>query len=228
MKRLTILSLLATSALSVAALAVPQRVRGTVVSIGDDSLVVHPATGSDITMAIGPDTKYVAVVKASLSNVEKGSYIGTATKNTGDRLVALEVVIFPPAMRGAGDGHYGWDKITDTTLSGGSGTTASSMTNGNVETTAPAGEARQVNSAMTNGNVDATADKAGAKEITVSYKDGKQTIIVPPTAPIVSLQPAERAAVKKGETVFVSAIEDGGKITGKLVAVGTESAKPPM
>ena len=129
MKRLTGLTLFATSALSIAALigpaqAAPQphRVRGTVVSIGGDSLVVHPATGSDITVAISGDTKYASVVKADLSKVETGSYIGTATKGTGDYMVALEVVVFPPSMRGAGDGHYDWDKITDTTMSGGGAT----------------------------------------------------------------------------------------------------------
>lgn len=230
MKRLTLVSLLATSALSFAAIAAPQsqRIRGTVASVGADSLVVHPAIGSDVTVAIGADTKYATVVKSSLSNIEKGSYIGTATKSTGDRLIALEVVIFPPAMRGVGDGHYAWDKITDTTLSGGSATTASSMTNGNVEATAAAGGSRQVNSAMTNGNVDTATDKSGVKELTVSYNGGKQTIIVPPTAPIVTFQPADKSAVKQGETVFVSATEDGGKVIARFVAVGTPGVNPPM
>ena len=81
---------------------------------------------------------------------------------------------------------------------------------------------------MTNGNVDAATDKSGAKQITVSYKDGKQTIIVPPTAPVVSLQPGDMSLVKKGDTVFVAGSEDAGKITARFVAVGTESAKPPM
>jgi hypothetical protein len=230
MKRLTTLCLLATTVFSVGAHATPQpqRVRGTVVSIGGDSLIVHPVSGSDINVVIGPQTKYATVVKSSLSNIKDGSYIGTATKSTGDRLDALEVVIFPPEMRGAGEGHYPWDKIPDTTLKGGSGTTASSMTNGNVQAMATSSGARQVNSAMTNGNVEAASGKDGAKVITVSYKDGKQTITVPPTAPIVSFQPGDKSAVKKGETVFVSASEDAGKITANFVAVGTEGVKPPM
>ncbi len=229
MKRLTYLAILATSALSFAAVAAPQpqRVRGTVGSISSDSLVVHPATGSDITVALGGSTKYATVVKSDLSKVEKDSYIGTATKGSGGYLVALEVVIFPPSMRGAGDGHYDWDKIADTTLSGGT-STASTMTNGTIETAAPAGGARQVSSAMTNGNVDTMTDKSGAKQITVSYKGGKQTIVVPPTAPIVALQPAEMSAVKKGDSVFVAGTQDEGKITAGFVAVGTEGAKPPM
>ena len=49
--------------------------------------------------------------------IEKGSFIGTATKDVGGTQVALEVVVFPPSMRGTGEGHYAWDKIPDTTLS---------------------------------------------------------------------------------------------------------------
>ena len=207
MKRLTGL-MLAASAVSFAAVAAPQpqRIRGTIESISGDSVVVHPTTGSDVTLTLGSGTKYAAVVKADLANIEKGSYIGTATKGSGSYLVALEVVVFPPSMRGLGDGHYDWDKMTDTTLSGG-GTTASSMTNG---------------------NVDAATDKAGAKQLTVSYKGGQQTIVVPPTAPIVALQPAEISALKTGDTVFVVAAEDAGKLNAGFVAFGTQGVKPPM
>ncbi len=229
MKRLTGLALLTASAVSFAAVAAPppQRIRGTVQSISGDSLIVHPATGSDVTLTLGSGTKYAAVVKSDLANIEKGSYIGTATKGSGSYLVALEVVVFPPSMRGTGDGHYDWDKMTDTTLSGG-GTTTSSMTNGNVEAAAPAAGSKQVNSAMTNGNVDAATDKSGAKQLTVSYKGGQQTIIVPPTAPIVAFQPSEMSAVKTGDTVFVVAAEDAGKLNAGFVAFGTQGVKPPM
>ncbi|MGI4977546.1 MAG: hypothetical protein ACRYG6_11450 [Janthinobacterium lividum] len=232
MSRLPVLALMATTALSLAglsaALAAPEhhRVRGTVVSADATTLVVHPASGSDVTVALSPDTKYAKVVKSDLSKVDKDSYIGTATKSVGDQLIALEVVIFPAAMRGAGDGHYDWDKISDTTQSGHA--TASSMTNGNVEATAPAGGAKTVSSAMTNGNVDTATDKSGAKQIVVSYKGGKQTIVVPPTAPIVMFQPGDMSLVKKGDTVFVNGTEDAGKVTGGFVAVGSDGVVPPM
>ena len=219
---------LAVAGLSAAALAAPEhhRVRGTVVSVNATTLVVHPATGSDVSVAIGPDTKYATVVKSDLGHVDKDSYIGTATKTVGDQLVALELVIFPAAMRGAGDGHYDWDTINDPTMSGKA--SASSMTNGNVDMAAPAGGMKTSSSAMTNGNVDTTMDKSGAKQIVVSYKGGKQTIVVPPTATIVAFKAAEMSAVKKGDTVFVNGTDDAGKISGGFVAVGTEGAAPPM
>ena len=232
MKRLPGLALFASTALGLAGLSAAQaapehhRVRGTVVSVSPTTLVVHPASGSDVSVAIGPDTKYATVMKSDLSKVDKDSYIGTATKTVGSQLVALELVIFPASMRGAGDGHYDWDPISDSTMSGHS--TASSMTNGNVEAAAPAGGAKTVSSAMTNGNVDTATSKSGAKQIVVSYKGGKQTIVVPPTAPIVMFAAADMSAVKPGAVVFVNGMEDAGKVTGAFVAVGTEGVVPPM
>ena len=116
MKGLLGLSFAATTALSVAAFAASEhvRVRGTVTSVTSDTLTVHTTTGEDVPVALGSETKYLEVKKSSLEYIEKGSYIGTATKEVGSMLVALEVVIFPPSMKGAGEGHYGWDKIPDT------------------------------------------------------------------------------------------------------------------
>ena len=228
MKRLLGLTIAAAAALSVSAFAAPEheRVRGTVTSITSDTLTVHTTTGEDVPVMLGSGTKYLLVDKASLNNIEKDSYIGTATKEVGSMLIALEVVIFPPAMKGAGDGHYGWDKLPDTTLAGG-GTTSSAMTNGNVAAVSTA-EAPAVNSSMTNGNVSAASSEKGAKKLTVTYKGGEQTILVPPTAPIVTFKPGTMAEVTKGATVFVAATKDDGKVTADAVAVGVNGVKPPM
>jgi hypothetical protein len=229
MKLLLGLTLAATTALSVSTLAAPERerIRGTVSSISADTLAVHTTNGEDVSIKLGGDTKYLQVEKSSLANIEKDSYIGTATKSVGSMLVALEVVIFPAAMRGNGDGHYAWDTVPDTTLSGG-GKTNSMMTNGNVAAVTSAGQAPGVNSTMTNGNVAATSSKDGTKELTVTYKGGQQTIIVPPTAPIVTFKPGTMADVTKGANVFVSATKDEGKVTANAVAVGIGGVKPPM
>jgi hypothetical protein len=129
-------------------------------------------------------------------------------------------------MKGVGEGHYAWDQLPDTTLSS-SGFTSSSMTNGNVAAVAaPSGSV--VNSAMTNGNVSTTAQQNGVKKLTVTYKGGQQTVLVPPTAPIVTFQPGSTADVSQGATVFIVAVTDGGKTTAGLVAVGKDGVKPPM
>ena len=228
MKRLLGLTLAATTALSISAFAAPEheRVRGTVSSISGDTLTVHTTTGQDVPVMLGNDTKYLRVEKSSLGNIEKGSYIGTATKDVGSMLVALEVVVFPPSMKGAGEGHYGWDKIPDTTMSGSA--TSSTMTNGNVASVATSSQPTAVNSAMTNGSVAATSSDKGAKRLTVTYKGGEQTILVPPTAPIVTFKPGSMSEVTTGATVFVNATNDGGKVMANAVAVGSGGVNPPM
>ena len=223
--RLLGLTLMATTILSSAALAAPERIRGTVTSVSDNMLVMHTMAGTDQTITLGSNTRYQKVTKSSLSDVEQGSYIGTATKEVGGKLIALEVVVFPPAMKGAGEGHYGWDRIPDTTLSGGA-STSSTMTNGTVAVASST--AATTNSTMTNGTVSASDAKGGAKQLTVTYKGGEQSILVPPTAPIVTFVPGAMSDVTQGKTVFVVANDDGGKLTAIAVNVGSDGVNPPM
>jgi hypothetical protein len=76
---------------STAALATPapERVRGTVKSVSDTVLVVHTTSGSDETVNLTGATGFLEVTKSNLNRIEKGSYIGTATKSIGDKQVAL-------------------------------------------------------------------------------------------------------------------------------------------
>ncbi|OSQ39733.1 hypothetical protein [Thalassospira mesophila] len=204
----------------------PEHLRGTIASITPQSLVIHTRDDKDVTVILDDQTSYSAVVKSSLDDITEGSYIGTATKTIGSKLIALEVSIFPPEMRGAGEGHYAWDKIADTTLAAGAAT-ASAMTNGNVTTVASSGKT-DVNSAMTNGNVATAAAKGGLTVLNVTYKGGKQTVLVPPTAPVVALQIGSKADLATGAAVFVVALKDGTTTTAKLVAVGKGGVIPPM
>ncbi|HWM49108.1 MAG TPA: metal ABC transporter permease [Xanthobacteraceae bacterium] len=229
MVRLSALALGATLALALAlpaaAAAANDRIRGTVASVDGDALIVDTAQGK-VTLALTNDTKYATVVKSDLSKIEKGSFIGTATKGSGNFLVALEVVIFPPSMRGTGEGHYAWDSLPDRTVAGGR-SVSTNMTNGTVAATSGAATP-MVDTAMTNGNVAATSDAGGARRLTVTYNGGQQSILVPPTAAIVAFQPAGRAAVIPGAHVFVRATETGGTTTAQFVAVGENGLVPPM
>ena len=218
-----------TGIVSTAALGAPspERVRGTVKAVSGDTLTVHTAAGPDVSVALTGGTHYLEVVKSSLTHVDPGSYIGTAAKSIGDKLVALEVVVFPPSMKGTGEGHYAWDRIPDTTLSGNT-TTASTMTNGTVSTTVPAAGDRVVDSTMTNGTVSSAGEADGAKQITVTYKGRKQIVLVPPTAPIVTYEPGTRSDVTPGSSVFVNGVSQDGKVTANAVAVGVDGVTPPM
>lgn len=204
----------------------PSRIRGTITSVDSNKIVVHTPAGTDVSVALGNDTKYLEVVKSGLDRIEPGSYIGTATKSVGSKVIALEVVVFPPAMKGMGEGHHDWDPLPDTTQSGKS-YASSAMTNGSVTAVAsPSGAT--VNSAMTNGTVDKASGENGVKKLTVTYKGGQQTVLVPPTAPIVTFQPGTVSDVKKGAVVFIQAVTDGGQTSAAAVLVGTDGVNPPM
>jgi hypothetical protein len=217
-------SALASSA-ALAATRTPERVRGVITSATANSVTVDTYAGKPVTVALTGKTAYLKVKKSSLNKVEKGSFIGTASKDVGGMQVALEVAIFPPSMRGTGEGHYAWDKIPDTTLSGGA-KTSSSMTNGNVA--AVATSAPDVNSSMTNGDVTASQSQGGIRHLMVTYKGGKQDVLVPPTAPIVTFRPGSEALVAKGSNVFIKATRTDSGLVANTVAVGVDGVKPPM
>jgi hypothetical protein len=227
-KRILGLAIAASTLASSAALAAtgtPERVRGTIASATADSVTVDTYAHKPVTVSLIGNTTYLKVEKSNLNKVEKGSYIGTATKDVGGTQVALEVVIFPPSMRGAAEGHYAWDKIPDTTLSGGA-QTSSSMTNGNVS--AVSTSMATVNSTMTNGDVAASQSQGGVTHLVVTYKGGQQNVLVPPTAPIVTFRPGTKALMTKGNDVFIKATQSGSGLVANTVAVGVDGVKPPM
>jgi hypothetical protein len=223
-RRFLVLAIAAGCALAASnALAAPERVRGTVAGVSGDTLSVDTAVGHTVPVTLTDTTRYLKVAPSTLNHVDPGSYIGTATKSIGNKLIALEVTIFPPSLKGMGEGHYAWDRIPDTTLSG-VGTAPSAMTNGTVSAVSAA---TTVNSSMTNGTVSSSAGSEGAKQIVVTYKGGKQVVLVPPTAPIVSYQLGERAELKPGAAVFINAASHGDMVTANAVAVGIDGVKPP-
>ena len=58
-----------------------------------------------------------AVAMASLADIKQGLFVGvTAMPQADGNLSALEVHIFPEAMRGTGEGHYSWDLRPKSTM----------------------------------------------------------------------------------------------------------------
>jgi len=99
----------------------PARVRGTVEKLENNVLTVKTASGP-VSIKLADNYTVVGVSRAKIDDIGTGKFIGTTT--VGERsggLVALEVHIFPEAMRGVGEGHYAWDLKPE-----------SKMTNGNV------------------------------------------------------------------------------------------------
>jgi len=126
----------------------PVRVRGTIERVEGGVYVVKSRDGNELKITLADNAPVSAVVKASLSDVKPGSYVGIASLPQADGgQKALELLLFPEAMRGVGEGHYGWD-LQPTSL----------MTNGNVEQTVTAKD----------GHVLTVKYKDGEKKISVS------------------------------------------------------------
>jgi hypothetical protein len=64
--------------------------------------------------------------------------------------------------------------------------------------------------------------------LTVTYKGGEQTVLVPPTAPVVTLQIGAVSDLKPGYGVFVNATTDGGRTSADLIIIGADGAVPPI
>ncbi len=197
---------------SVPASAAPStvHVRGTIKHVTATTLVVATATG-DRTLALTPKTGVAAVVPGSRDDIKPGTFIGTANVASGDTGRAQEVVVFPDAMRGTGEGNYAWDLPSH----GGS----SMMTNGTV---APGGT-----SMMTNGTVH-TESGHGMMTLNVTYKGGSRRIVVPANVPIVRVEAGSRALLAPGARVFVIAAGGPGNLHALRVIVGKDGATPPM
>jgi len=101
------------------------RVRGTIERVEGQTLVVKSREGAELKVVLADNALVVAIVKASLSDIKQGSFVGvTGMPQADGSQKAVEVHIFPEAMRGTGEGHRPWDLRPQST-----------MTNANVEQT---------------------------------------------------------------------------------------------
>ena len=104
--RLTIISsaMLVAVATSWAQQASPVRIRGTIESVQDPTYTVKARDGSEVQLTLPEKPQIAGVVKASLSDIKQGTFVGvTAMPQADGTLRAVEVHIFPEAMRGSGE-----------------------------------------------------------------------------------------------------------------------------
>jgi hypothetical protein len=95
----------------------PTRVRGTIEKLDGQNLTVKSRDGQQLTIALAPNFTVAAVVKKSLADIKSGDYVGAAsTKGTDGKLHAIEVLIFPEALRGAAEGERPWDLVPDSLM----------------------------------------------------------------------------------------------------------------
>ena len=183
----------------------PVRVRGTVEQVDGAVLSVKSREGDTLKVKLADDVKVVAMVKASLADIKPGSFVGaTAMPQDGGRWKAIEVHIFPEAMRGTGEGDRPFDYRPKST-----------MTNGTV-------------GALASSAGGAMVTKEEGTTLTLNYKEGEKKIDVVPQTVIYTYASGDKTELKPGAIVTAAATRqaDGSLMTARInVARGIV---PPM
>jgi hypothetical protein len=172
--------LLAALALScAAALAQPAqptlRLRGTVEKFDPTTLVIKERNGETMTLVLADNFTVSEALPIDPAAIQPGAFIGTAALPGPDgSLSALEVLVFPEAARGTGEGHSPWDLQPGST-----------MTNATVATITPGAKGRTM----------VLHYKDGEKTIVVpdgipivTLKPGDRSLLVPGAKVIVTAQ----------------------------------------
>jgi hypothetical protein len=182
------------------------RVRGTIEQVDGPLLTIKSRDGDTLKVKMADDAKVVALVKATLADIKPGSFVGsTAMPQEDGRWKAVEVHIFPEAMRGTGEGDRPYDYKPKST-----------MTNGTV-------------SALAKSTVNGAVEKAEGTTLTLNYKEGEKKIDVTPETVVVIYAPGSMDELKSGAKIYIPAATqqaDGTLMTAR-VNVG-RGVTPPM
>lgn len=118
------------------------RIRGQVEAVDGNSLTVKTAEGSQAKVALAAGYSVGGVVKATVADIRKGGFVGVGARPQADgTLMAVQVFIFPEAMRGTGEGHRPWAVLPDSTMTNATvAETVSRVDGANIVLTYPGGE----------------------------------------------------------------------------------------
>ena len=120
LQKLTTLLLAACAALAFAAPAGAQtnvRIRGAITALDGQILTVKTREGPEVKIKLADNYAVAAVVPIAMDQIKAGSYVGSAAMKQPDgTLRAVEVLVFPAAMKGANEGHYPWDLMPESTM----------------------------------------------------------------------------------------------------------------
>jgi hypothetical protein len=104
--------------------APPTRIRGTISALEGQTLTIATREGPKVDITLNDPLTVATVKKVDLASIAPGTFVGIATRTgSNGEMQAIEVLVFPEAMRGAGEGHYAWDlepgsMMTNGTVSG--------------------------------------------------------------------------------------------------------------
>ena len=173
-------------------------VRGTVGTVEGSAVTVQDNEGKSFHLTLGDAWRVGGIIPANLTDIKQGTFIGTANVEGSDGNKALEVVVFPEAMRGTGEGNYGWDLKPK-----------SSMTNATVKSEVEGVDGRTLSLSY----------KGGEKKVVIPPGT---PIVTVGAATQEDVKPGAKVFVSGEPT------GDGTMLSKGFIAVGKEGAIPPM
>jgi hypothetical protein len=175
------------------------RVRGTIASIDGQTLDVKGRDGAPIMVKLAEDIKVLAVDRKSMADVKPGVFVGiTAMPLPDGTQKAVEIHIFPEALRGTGEGHRPWDLMPNST-----------MTNANIESAVASSDGQEL----------VLKYKDGEKKFIVPAN--VEVVMFAPAA-VADLKPGEKIFVVAGKK------QADGSILAPSIVVGRNGVNPPM
>jgi len=170
----------------------PGRIRGEVIKADGGMLSVKTRDGTMLNVKLDEKARVSALVKASLGDIKKDSFIGIAGMPQPDGSIqAFSVHIFLPAQRGVVPDRSGpWDAKPGST--------------------------------MTNAYVEDIVTAKDGETLMVKYKDGEKKILVTPQTVIAAAAPGSKDELKAGAQIIIFGWDKqaDGSVLAKVMYVG--------
>jgi hypothetical protein len=175
------------------------RVRGTIQNVDGQTLDVKGRDGTPLKVKLADDVKVLALDRKSMDDVKPGVFVGiTAMPQPDGTQKAVEIHIFPEALRGMGEGHRPWDLMPNST-----------MTNANIETAVASSDGKEL----------VLKYKDGEKKFTVP---ANVEVVMFAPAEVADLKPGEKIFVVAGKK------QADGTVLAPSIVVGRNGVSPPM
>lgn len=168
------------------------RIRGEVVKADGPKLEIKTREGAILKVTLDDKVRVAALVKATLADVKKDSFIGIAGLPQPDgSIAAFSIHMLLPAQRGVvPDRHGPWDA--------------------------------KPNSTMTNAYVEDIVTGKDGETLTVKYKDGEKKVVVTPQTVVAAAAPGSKDELKPGAQIIIFGWDKqaDGSVLAKVMYVG--------